>query len=106
MLEPGGELDLPLEALGPEQGSDLRQQHLEGHRPVVLEIVDEVDRGHPALTEFVVEAVAVLKGGGQARRNGSHVTRHPEEVPECGRDQRTAPAKRARARDVNQSATG
>jgi hypothetical protein len=48
MLEPGGEADLPLEPVGAEGGGQLRQQHLERHRPVVLEVAGEIDHGHAA----------------------------------------------------------
>ena len=46
MLEPGGEPDLALEALGAERGGELGVEHLERDRPVVPEVAGEVDRGH------------------------------------------------------------
>ena len=39
VLEPGGVLDLAQEALGPERVRQLRMQHLERHRSVVLQVV-------------------------------------------------------------------
>ena len=36
MLQPGGELDLPLEPLQTYRGGELRMEHLERHQPVVL----------------------------------------------------------------------
>ena len=41
-------------------------QHLERHRPVMLEVVREVDRGHPAAPELALERVAVGQGGLEA----------------------------------------
>ena len=69
MLQPGGELDLALEALGAERGGELGMQHLERDRAVVLEVLGEVDRGHAAAAELALEAVAIgegrLQGGAQ-----------------------------------------
>jgi hypothetical protein len=45
-LEAGGKLDLALEPIGPERGGDFGEQHLQGHRPVVLEVLRQIDRGH------------------------------------------------------------
>ena len=39
MLEPGGELDLALEALGAERGGELGMEHLERDGAVVPEVV-------------------------------------------------------------------
>ena len=58
MLEPGGEADLALEALGAERGGELGMQDLEGDRPVVAEVVGEVDRGHAAAAELALDRVA------------------------------------------------
>ena len=38
MLQPGGEADLALEALGSERGGELGVEHLERDRAVVLEV--------------------------------------------------------------------
>ncbi len=35
MLQPGGQLDLPLESLGAERGRQLGMQHLQGDGPLV-----------------------------------------------------------------------
>ena len=48
MLQPRGEPDLAQEALRPERGGELRMQHLERDRPVVLRSSRQVDRGHAA----------------------------------------------------------
>ena len=59
MLEAGGEADLPLEPLGAERGGELRQQHLERDRAVVLEVAREVDHRHAPAPELALEGVAV-----------------------------------------------
>ena len=56
-------LDLAQEALRAERGGELGVEHLERDRPVVLEIVGEVDRGHAAAPELALERVAVGQGG-------------------------------------------
>ena len=70
MLEPGGEVDLALEALGAEGGGELGTENLEGDQAVVLEIPGEVDRGHATAAELALEQVAVTEGvrkGGAGR---------------------------------------
>ena len=62
MLEPGGRADLAQEALGAERAAELGVQDLERHRPVVLEVAGEVDRGHAAAAELALEHVAVAEG--------------------------------------------
>jgi hypothetical protein len=59
VLEAGGELDLALEAVRPERGGGLGQQHLERHGPVVLEIASEIDGGHPAAPELALDEIAL-----------------------------------------------
>ena len=59
VLQPGGELDLALEALGAERGGELGEEHLEGDRAVVPEVLGEVDDGHAAAAELALERVAV-----------------------------------------------
>ena len=59
MLEPGGEPDLALEALGAERGGELGMEHLERDRAVVPEVLGEVDRGHAPAAELALERVAV-----------------------------------------------
>jgi hypothetical protein len=38
-------------------------EHLERDRPVVLEVLGEVDRGHPSAAELALDAVAICQGG-------------------------------------------
>jgi hypothetical protein len=65
VLEPGGETDLAEKALSAQAGGDLRVQHLERHRPIVLEILRQVDRGHAAATELPLNPVSIGQGGRQ-----------------------------------------
>ena len=77
MHQPGGDPDLTQKALGAERASELRVQHLERDRAVVLEVVREVDRGHPAAAELALEAITVsemcpecLQGGHEHQDTG------------------------------------
>jgi hypothetical protein len=65
VLEAGGELDLPLEPVGPERRGELREEDLEGDRALVLEVLRQVDRGHPAAPERALKRVAVAQAGSQ-----------------------------------------
>ena len=47
-------------------------QHLERHRTVVLEIVGQVDRRHPAATDLPLQIIAVAQGGLQAIQDIDH----------------------------------
>ncbi len=47
-------------------------QHLEGDRPVVAEVVGEVDRGHAAAAELAFDRVAVAQGLGERGGEGGH----------------------------------
>jgi hypothetical protein len=69
MPEIGDGLDLVQEPLGADQGRELRPQHLDGDLAVVLEIVGQVDRGHPARTQLALDPVAVTERRGEARRS-------------------------------------
>ena len=85
MLEVGCDLDLRQKPLGPDNRSQIRLQDLEGHLPVVLEVIGQVDRGHAALTELTLDGVAAFEGcvqasdwighGGQKASNGRRTAR-------------------------------
>ena len=77
VLQGGGGLDLPHEPLGADHGGELRLQHLERHLAVVLEVLRQVHRGHAALAEFPLDAVAVGEGGGEAGKRVGHPTSSP-----------------------------
>ena len=67
VLQPGGELDLAQEPLGAERCGELRMEHLERDRPVVLQVLGQVDGRHAAAAELAVERVAVGEGGLELR---------------------------------------
>ena len=59
MLEPGGDLDLAMEPLGAQRGGEFLAQHLQRDLAVVLQVLGEIDRGHPARTQLPLDRVAV-----------------------------------------------
>jgi hypothetical protein len=61
MLEARGDLDFPHKAVGAERMRQLLVQDLEGDRPIVPEIVRQVDRCHAPASELALEQVAVTK---------------------------------------------
>ncbi len=72
VLQVGGGADLGQEALAAHHGGQLGLEDLEGDPAVVLQVLGQVDRGHAALAELALEAVAALEGGGQARERVRH----------------------------------
>ena len=66
MVQVGGGGDLAQEALGAEFHRHGRPEHLDGDHAIVLEVVSEVDRGHPAMPQLPLDAVAVTECGGKA----------------------------------------
>ena len=57
VLQPGGEADLALEALGAERVGQLGVQHLERDGAVVPDVVREIDRRHAAAAELALDRV-------------------------------------------------
>jgi hypothetical protein len=72
MLEPGGEGDLALKSLGTGARAQLRPDDLERDGTIVLEVTSEIDRGHAAVSQLVLERVAVTKCGGEFGRDIGH----------------------------------
>ncbi len=60
MLEVGRRLDLGQEPLGTDYRCEFGLEDLERDFPLVLQVVREIDRRHPALTEFGLDAVAAF----------------------------------------------
>jgi hypothetical protein len=77
MLEPGGEVDLPAEPLGAERRPRLGAENLEGDRPVVLQVVGEIDGRHPATAELPLDGIAPGEGVGELIHM-PNVSRRPE----------------------------
>ncbi len=57
--EPGGDVDLPVEALDAEAGGELGMEHLHGHGPGVLPLLRQEHRRHTAPTQPALHGVAV-----------------------------------------------
>jgi hypothetical protein len=70
VLQVGGELDLGQEALRADDGGKLGPQHLDGDSTVVPEILGEIDRGHAAGADLLLETVVVGQGGRDPGRRG------------------------------------
>ena len=72
VLQPGGEADLALEPVRPERGGQLGVEHLERHRPVVPEVLGEVDGGHAPAAELALDRVAVPQSRAEIRQGIRH----------------------------------
>ena len=66
MLQVRGGLDLDQEPLGADDGGQFGLQDLERDLAVVLQVLGQVHRGHAALAELALDAVAAGQGGGEA----------------------------------------
>jgi hypothetical protein len=66
VLQGGGDTDFVQEPLGTERGRDFWAEDLEGDRAMVLEILNEPDRSHPAFAELPLGAVTVPKDLGES----------------------------------------
>jgi hypothetical protein len=51
---------------GADDGREFGPEHLERDLPVVSDILGQVDRGHPALTELTLDAVTASEGRPQS----------------------------------------
>jgi hypothetical protein len=59
VVEPRGNLDLAQKTVGAERGGQLGVEDLERNLAIVLQIVGEVNRGHPASAELTLDFVLV-----------------------------------------------
>ena len=82
MLEPGGELDLAEEPVGAEGRGQLWVEHLERDRPVVAQVVREVNHGHAPRPSSRSIGVAVgerrFQSCARYRRSRSRLRQLPE----------------------------
>ena len=76
VLQPGGSLDLALEALGAEGRGEVGVEDLDGDRAVVAQVMGQIDGGHAAAPKLAVEHVAVAQGVGQGRGDGHEFRRY------------------------------
>ena len=75
VLEPRGDLDFAEEALVPERRCELGVENLDRDGPMVLQVVGQVDGGHPAAPERALEAVGTRQRTGDSferRRRFGH----------------------------------
>ena len=72
MIEPRADADLVQEPLAAEHGGELRTQHLEGDVALVLEVMGEKNRCHPARADLALDAIAVRQHRGQPRAHLAH----------------------------------
>ena len=63
MIERRGDLDLAGKAVGTDEQSQLRPEHLYRHLAVMLQIVRQVDRRHSAPADLLLESVAARERG-------------------------------------------
>ena len=61
--EPGRDLDFLEEALDAEEGSEARQQNLEGHFAAMFAVVREIHRRHASPAEHAAQLVPLREGG-------------------------------------------
>ena len=57
MVEPRRELDLAKKAIGAERGSEIGMKNLERDDAIVLAVLREIDRRHPAAAELAIDRV-------------------------------------------------
>jgi hypothetical protein len=58
MLQPGGDVDLAEKPFATDRRPDLGVEDFDRHRSVVLMVLGQVDRGHPAPTEHALTSYA------------------------------------------------
>lgn len=64
--------DLGEKAFGAQHGAEVVVEHLDGHVARMAEVLGEIDRGHAALAELALDAVAIRDGGGKAAAGWGH----------------------------------
>ena len=88
MVQPGGGLDLPEEALGSERSGELGTQDLEGDGPIVSQVVGQVDGRHAPAAELTFDAIAI----GQSGRENVGYIRHRGRGDDRGKSPRQGPS--------------
>ena len=78
VTEPGRELDLTQKSLDTHGHRQLGAEQLEGDRAVMLDIVGQVDGGHPALAQLALDDVAIVERPVEAIDDvENHTAAHP-----------------------------
>ena len=58
VLQARGDLDFPEETVGPDGERDLGIEQLDGDRPMVLEVLRQKDRRHPATAQLALDVIS------------------------------------------------
>ena len=66
MTQPRHDIDLAHETIRSERRGEFRTKHLDRDFALMLDVLAEVDGGHPALTQLTLDGVATFEGGVQA----------------------------------------
>ena len=61
VLELGGKSNLSQKPLATQHRGEVRTEHLDRDRTVMLEVPGQPDRGHAALSDLAIEQVAVME---------------------------------------------
>jgi hypothetical protein len=61
VLQAGGELDLPLEALDVDRGAHVGREQFDDHLPPQPGFLGEEDTAHPPASQFFQDAVGVTQ---------------------------------------------
>ncbi len=72
MLQVGVVLISLEKPLGADHRGEFRPQHLDRDLAIVLEVVGEIDRGHPALADLALDAIAAGEGLLESGRRLGH----------------------------------
>jgi hypothetical protein len=83
VLECGDRPDLKEKPFGAHGSGQLGFQDLDRDLAVVLQVLGEVDRGHAALAQLALEAVAVGQGGGEALKTHVWLRERTSPVSTC-----------------------
>jgi hypothetical protein len=63
VLQPGGELDLPLEPLDVDRGAHVGGEQLDDYLAAQPGFLGEEDTAHPSASQFLQDAVGITQGG-------------------------------------------
>jgi hypothetical protein len=57
---------------GPQAGGQLGAEDLDGHLAIMLQVLGQVDRGHAAAADLVLDGVSVSEGLSEALERSVH----------------------------------
>ncbi len=72
VVQPGGDLDLPQEPLGPQGHREFRSQHLDRNEPFVFGVSSQEDERRPTVAELALDRVPASEGDFQATSEVGH----------------------------------